>query len=230
MDLQLTILVVTEDDASRQLESALREAGFTVDSTDAVEAVASFRAGRYNLVLVNAAKTDAGGAEVVRYLRRQSHDVPIIVFTGSDEESEVVAALEAGADDCITSLVRARELVARIRAAIRRAPVAEEGSTVLEVGELTLDPTGFGVTLRGEPVEVTRKEFELLHLLMANAGRILTRPILIDRVWGAEATEGKTLDTHIRRLRLKVEDDPSDPTRIMTVRGVGYRFARPIRS
>ena len=166
--------------------------------------------------------------ELCRALRVRS-EVPIIVLMASYDEDTVVSALEAGADDVVIVPTRARELVARARAAVRRGPepVAEE--TVIEIGEVCLDPTGYVVTVSGERVELTRKEFELLRLLMTNAGQTVPRRMLIERVWGWQSTEGKTLDTHIRRIRSKIEADPSRPVRIVTVRKVGYRYHRTRR-
>ena len=139
----------------------------------------------------------------------------------------MVGALEAGADDVVVLPAPTRELVARARAAIRRGPEPEPEETTIEIGDVRLDPTGYVVTLDGQRVEMTRKEFELLRLLMTNAGQTVPRRVLIERVWGWESTEGKTLDTHIRRIRAKIETDPSSPARIITVRKVGYRFNRP---
>ena len=145
------------------------------------------------------------------------------------DEHQVVAAFESGADDVVTLPARDRELVARIRAAIRRGPEPAPEETAIEIGDVRLDPSGYVVALGGERVEMTRKEFELLRLLMANAGQTVPRRTLIERVWGWESTEGKTLDTHIRRIRAKIEADPSAPARIVTVRKVGYRYNRPKR-
>jgi two-component system response regulator RegX3 len=166
--------------------------------------------------------------EFVRALRGRS-EVPVIVLAAVNDEDGVVTALEAGADDVVALPARARELVARVRAAIRRGPVPEDEETVIEVGDVRLDPTGYVVTLDGARVDLTRKEFELLRLLMTNAGQTVPRRVLIERVWGWESTEGKTLDTHIRRIRSKIEADPSSPARIVTVRKVGYRLNRPKR-
>jgi len=166
--------------------------------------------------------------ELCRLLRARS-DVPIIVITAEDHEDRVVRALEAGADDVVVMPARTRELVARARAAIRRGPDPEPEESAIEVGGVRLDPTGYVVSVEGERVEMTRKEFELLRLLMTNAGQTVTRRVLIERVWGWDSTEGKTLDTHIRRIRSKIESDPSSPVRIVTVRKVGYRFNRPRR-
>ena len=222
------ILVVS--DAPGALEAVVRaldEGGFAVSwASDGPEALSMFRP-HHLLVLVDD-KIKMGPVDLVRSLRARG-DVPVIVLTASTEERHVVAALEAGADDVVVLPVRPRELVARARAAIRRGPepVAEE--TVIEIGDVRLDPTGYVVAVGGERVDMTRKEFELLRLLMTNAGQTVTRRVLIERVWGWESTEGKTLDTHIRRIRAKIEADPSNPTRIVTVRKVGYRYNRPKR-
>jgi two-component system response regulator RegX3 len=222
------ILVVSDAPVNLEpVRRVLEEDGFAVEVViDGPEALSVFRPA-HRLVIVDATvKTPA--VELCRALRARS-EVPIIVVTGSAEEDAVVAALEAGADDVVTIPVRARELVARARAAVRRAPepVAEE--TAMEIGAVRLDPSGYVVSLQGERVEMTRKEFELLRLLMTNAGQTVPRRVLIERVWGWESTEGKTLDTHIRRIRAKIEADPSRPARIVTVRKVGYRYNRPKR-
>ena len=223
-----SVLVVS--DAPGVLEPlvrALQEGGFAADTApDGPEALSAFRT-HHLLVLVDD-RIKMGPVELCRALRTRT-EVPVIVLTASAEEHEVVAALEAGADDVVTIPARHRELVARIRAAIRRAPEPVDEETVIEIGDVRLDPSGYVVTLAGERVEMTRKEFELLRLLMANAGQTVPRRTLIERVWGWESTEGKTLDTHIRRIRAKIETDPSSPARIVTVRKVGYRYHRPRR-
>ena len=203
----------------------LEESGLHMEViADGVTAVASLRS-RHLLVIVDGA-IKLGSVEVCRLIRSRS-DVPIIVITIENDEEKVVGALDAGADDVVVVPARPRELVARARAAIRRAPEPEPEETAIEVGDVRLDPTGYVVTLEEQRVEMTRKEFELLRLLMTNAGQTVTRRVLIERIWGWESTEGKTLDTHIRRIRAKIETDPSNPTRIITVRKVGYRFNRP---
>ena len=206
---------------------ALQESGFHVDvASDGPTALALFRP-HHLLVLINdVIKMEP--VELCRALRARS-DVPIIVLSAADGEDSVVGAFEAGADDVVIIPVRARELVARARAAIRRGPEPVPEETAIEIGDVRLDPTGYVVTLVGERVEMTRKEFELLRLLMTNAGQTVPRRVLIERVWGWESTEGKTLDTHIRRIRAKIEVDPSSPARIVTVRKVGYRYNRPKR-
>jgi two-component system response regulator RegX3 len=205
----------------------LEEDGLAVEVVaDAPEALSVFRP-QHRLVIVDGTiKTPP--VELCRALRARS-EVPIIVLTASFEEDDVVTLLEAGADDVVSIPVRSRELAARARAAVRRGPepVAEE--TAIEIGDVRLDPSGYVVTLDGNRVEMTRKEFELLRLLMTNAGQTVPRRMLIERVWGWESTEGKTLDTHIRRIRAKIETDPSTPARIVTVRKVGYRYNRPKR-
>jgi two-component system response regulator RegX3 len=205
----------------------LEEDGLAVEVVaDAPEALSVFRP-QHRLVIVDGTiKTPP--VELCRALRARS-EVPIIVLTASFEEDDVVTLLEAGADDVVSIPVRSRELAARARAAVRRGPepVAEE--TAIEIGDVRLDPSGYVVTLFGDRIEMTRKEFELLRLLMTNAGQTVPRRMLIERVWGWESTEGKTLDTHIRRIRAKIEADPSTPARIVTVRKVGYRYNRPKR-
>jgi two-component system response regulator RegX3 len=205
----------------------LEEDGLAVEVVaDAPEALSVFRP-QHRLVIVDGTiKTPP--VELCRALRARS-EVPIIVLTASFEEDDVVTLLEAGADDVVSIPVRSRELAARARAAVRRGPepVAEE--TAIEIADVRLDPSGYVVTLFGDRIEMTRKEFELLRLLMTNAGQTVPRRMLIERVWGWESTEGKTLDTHIRRIRAKIEADPSTPARIVTVRKVGYRYNRPKR-
>lgn len=205
----------------------LEESGYAVEVVpDGATALARFRP-HYLLVIVDDdIKMDP--VELVRQLRARS-EVPIIVITADGHEDRVVGALEAGADDVVVMPTRTREVVARARAAMRRGPEPEPEESTIEVGEVQLDPTGYVVSVDGQRVEMTRKEFELLRLLMTNAGQTVPRRVLIERVWGWDSTEGKTLDTHIRRIRAKIETDPSSPTRIVTVRKVGYRFNRPKR-
>ena len=205
----------------------MRESGYAVEVVpDGATALAKFRP-HYLLVIVDD-EVHMDPVELCRALRARS-EVPIIVITASDDEDLLVRALEAGADDVVVMPARTRELVARARAAMRRGPEPEPEESAIEVGEVRLDPTGYVVTLEGQRVDMTRKEFELLRLLMTNAGQTVPRRVLIERVWGWDSTEGKTLDTHIRRIRAKIETDPSNPTRIVTVRKVGYRFNRPKR-
>jgi len=158
--------------------------------------------------------------------------VPIIMVTARNAEIDAVVGLEVGADDYVSKPFRLRELIARVRAALRRSSNDEQVEMpeydVLEVGDVRLDTGRHEVFVRGDLVALPLKEFELLELLLANAGRVLTRDVLIDRIWGPNYFgDTKTLDVHIKRVRAKIEDDPSNPTRIVTIRGVGYRFERP---
>ena len=168
------------------------------------------------------------GVDVCREIRKTSQ-VPIIMVTAKSEEIDAVVGLEAGADDYVTKPYRFRELVARMRAALRRVSYDDRSSTigegVLVVDDVALDPDRHEVTIRGESVALPLKEFELLHLLLENAGRVLTRDTLISRVWGYDYVgDTKTLDVHIKRLRRKIELDQSDPQRIVTIRGLGYKY------
>jgi len=179
------------------------------------------------------------GLDVCRSIRATS-SVPIIMVTAKGTEIDTVVALEVGADDYVTKPFRMRELVARIRAVSRRSPGhshhedggdlhhGEDGQIV--AGEVTVDPVQRRVFVRGSEVKLRRKEFDLLNLLVENSGRVLTRDVLIDRVWGSDYIgDTKTLDVHIKRLRSQIELDPGEPALITTVRGVGYRFTDPTR-
>ena len=169
------------------------------------------------------------GIDVCRELRARSR-VPIIMVTARNAEIDAVVGLEVGADDYVTKPFRLRELIARVRAALRRIPVSEQDTDpadVIEIGDVRLDTGRHEVFVRGTSMAFPLKEFELLELLLTNAGRVLTRDVLIDRIWGPNYFgDTKTLDVHIKRLRAKVEEDPSNPTCIVTVRGVGYRYER----
>src|SRR5690606_29024736 len=169
---------------------------------------------------------EISGTEVCRQLRARSQ-VPIIMVTARDSEIDKVVGLELGADDYVTKPYSPRELVARIRAVLRRraAEPAEQASSTLAAGPVRMDVDRHVVTVNGEPVQLPLKEFELLELLLRHAGRVLTRGQLIDRIWGADYVgDTKTLDVHVKRLRSKVEPVPSSPRHIITVRGLGYKF------
>jgi two-component system response regulator RegX3 len=194
---------------------------------DGVEAIAMFDVVRPDLVLLDVMLPRLSGIDVCRELRSRSR-VPIIMVTAKGGEIDTVVGLEVGADDYVTKPYRLRELVARMRAVLRRAPALDEtpsGGEVLEVGDVRLDSERHEVYVRDRSVSLPLKEFELLELLLTNAGRVLTRETLIDRVWGPHYVgDTKTLDVHVKRLRSKVEDDPSVPRRITTIRGLGYKF------
>ena len=226
-----TILVVDDEQSYRDaLAVSLRREGFLVQvAADGLEAIDRFETYRPALVLLDVMLPRMSGIDVCRELRAKSR-VPIIMLTARDAEIDTVVGLEVGADDYVTKPFRLRELVARIRAALRRAPGEEEDSNaeVVEVADVRLDPIRHEVSVRGEPVQLALKEFDLLELLLVNAGRVLTRDTLMDRVWGPSYVgDTKTLDVHIKRLRAKIEENPSAPTRITTIRGLGYRYEKP---
>jgi two-component system response regulator RegX3 len=224
------ILVVDDEQSYRDaLSVALQREGFLVDTAaDGVEAIERFDASRPALVLLDVMLPQMSGVDVCREIRTRSQ-VPIIMVTARNAEIDAVVGLEVGADDYVTKPFRLRELVARVRAALRRVP--NDGSMpstdveVVEVGDVRLDLGRHEAFVRGDMVPLPLKEFELLELLLLNAGRVLTRDVLIDRVWGPNYYgDTKTLDVHVKRLRAKVEEDPGAPTHIVTVRGVGYRY------
>src|SRR5437868_4944224 len=225
------ILVVDDEQSYRDaLAVALQREGFLVDTAaDGSEALARFDAARPALVLLDVMLPKISGIDVCRELRARSR-VPIIMVTAKTAEIDAVVGLEVGADDYVTKPFRLRELIARVRVALRRVPLADEDGAhleVIEVGDVRLDAGRHEVYVRGAPVALPLKEFELLELLMENAGRVLTRDVLIDRIWGPNYFgDTKTLDVHVKRLRSKIEDDPAKPSRVVTVRGVGYRYER----
>ena len=225
------ILVVDDEQSYRDaLAVALQREGFLVETAaDGTEAILRFEATKPALVLLDVMLPKMSGVDVCRELRSRSR-VPIIMVTARNAEIDAVVGLEVGADDYVTKPFRLRELIARVRAALRRVPISDddrEHPEILDVGDVKLDAARHEVYVRGDTVALPLKEFELLELLMANAGRVLTRDVLIDRIWGPNYFgDTKTLDVHIKRLRSKVEADPANPTRIVTVRGVGYRFER----
>ncbi len=230
------IVFVVEDEESfvDALQIGLTREGFRVEiATDGFEAIERFPIIRPDIVLLDVMLPRVSGIDVCRQIRAQS-TVPIIMVTAKASEIDTVVGLEVGADDYVTKPYRIRELVARIRALLRRSSMDNTGEierseteSELRVGDVTLDPDEHRVTVRGSEVVLPLKEFEVLHLLLANAGRVLTREVLIDRVWGSDYVgDTKTLDVHIKRLRAKVEDDPTAPSRIVTIRGLGYKFQR----
>jgi two-component system response regulator RegX3 len=226
------VLVVEDEEAFVDaLSVGLRREGFRVEvARDGAEALDQFNAVNPDLVLLDVMLPGISGIDVCREIRKRSK-VPIIMVTAKSSEIDTVVGLEVGADDYVTKPFRLRELVARVRAALRRGPGEETGAAqpdeVLEVGDVRLDAARHEVAVRGARVALPLKEFELLELLLANAGRVLTRDVLIDRVWGPNYYgDTKTLDVHVKRLRAKVEDDPGHPERIVTVRGVGYRYEK----
>jgi two-component system, OmpR family, response regulator RegX3 len=228
-----TVLVVEDEDSFVEaLTVGLKREGFRVIvARDGAEALDVFDAVRPDLVLLDVMLPKVSGIDVCRELRRRS-SVPIIMVTAKGSEIDTVVGLEVGADDYVTKPYRLRELVARMRAVLRRRAGEAASHTLsgdaLEVGDVALDPERHEVVIRGEAVSLPLKEFELLEILLANAGRVLPRDTLIDRVWGTDYVgDTKTLDVHVKRLRAKVELDPSSPSRIVTIRGLGYKYDAP---
>ena len=230
---EATIFVV-EDEASfvEALSIGLRREGFdVVVAVDGAEALERFDEVNPDLVLLDVMLPRVTGLEVCRQLRKRTQ-IPIIMVTAKGAEIDTVVGLEVGADDYVTKPYRIRELVARIRAVMRRselgaAPAAMLSPGTIEVGDVRLDPDEHRASVNGSDVPLPLKEFELLHLLLANAGRVLPRETLIDRVWGTDYVgDTKTLDVHVKRLRSKIEPDPTNPTRIVTIRGLGYKYER----
>ena len=232
MGMQTILLVEDEESFIDALTIGLKKEGFRVEvARDGMEALAKFDSVRPDLVLLDVMLPKISGIDVCRQLRKKSQ-VPIIMVTAKGAEIDTVVGLEVGAHDYITKPYRMRELVARMRAVLRRSSddsnnSSDLDSSAMEVGTIALDPEQHRVLVHGQEVTMPLKEFELLHILMANAGRVLPRETLIDRVWGTDYVgDTKTLDVHIKRLRSKVEDDPAVPTRIVTIRGLGYKFEK----
>jgi two-component system, OmpR family, response regulator RegX3 len=231
-----SVLVVEDEDSFIDaLTVGLTREGFRVSiARDGAEALDMFDDVAPDLVLLDVMLPKVSGIDVCRELRSRS-SVPIIMVTAKGAEIDTVVGLEVGADDYVTKPYRLRELVARMRAVLRRRsadepalsiPISEDD--VVSVGDVALDHQRHEVTIRGTDVRLPLKEFELLALLLENAGRVLTRDVLIDRVWGSDYVgDTKTLDVHIKRLRSKVEEDPAAPTRIVTIRGLGYKYEVP---
>jgi len=223
-----TILIVEDEKSlSEPLAFLLGREGYdTRIANDGIKAIAEFDRGGIDLVLLDLMLPGLSGTEVCREIRTRS-SVPIIMLTAKDSEVDVVVGLELGADDYVTKPYSTRELLARIRAVMRRRIDADDvaDESILESGDVRMDVERHTVTVRGQEVSMPLKEFELLELLMRNTGRVLTRGQLIDRVWGVDYFgDTKTLDVHIKRIRSRIEQSPSEPTMLVTVRGLGYRF------
>jgi two-component system response regulator RegX3 len=221
------VLVVEDEESfSDALSFMLRREGYEVGvASDGTTALEEFDRHGADLVLLDLMLPGISGTEVCRTLRQRS-TVPIIMVTAKDGEVDKVVGLELGADDYVTKPFSSRELVARIRAVLRRRGEPEEMlPSILEAGPVRIDVDRHVVAVRGESVAMPLKEFDLLELLVRNAGRVLTRGQIIDRVWGSDYVgDTKTLDVHVKRLRAKIEEDPREPTLILTVRGLGYKL------
>lgn len=224
----MTRILIVEDEAalSEPLAYLLAREGYeTVVAADGLTALSEFDRSGADLVLLDLMLPGLPGTEVCRELRQRSA-VPIIMLTAKDSEVDIVVGLELGADDYVTKPYSTRELLARIRAVLRRqTDLGDLNDSVLTAGPVRMDVEKHQVTVDGAVVAMPLKEFELLELLLRNAGRVLTRGQLIDRVWGADYFgDTKTLDVHVKRIRSKIEPDPSNPRMLVTVRGLGYRF------
>jgi two-component system, OmpR family, response regulator RegX3 len=223
------LLVEDETSITEPLAEALRSEGFETQVAGTVAEALELARTAPDLVLLDVMLPDGSGFDVCRELR-QSSRVPIIMLTARGEEADRVVGLELGADDYVVKPFSAREVIARIRAVLRRANAPEAGGDdgPVEIGELRLDPARREVTLRGQVLELSRKEFEVLELLMRNAGSVVSRERLISEVWDTNwFGSTKTLDVHVSGIRRKLGDDPSQPRYVHTVRGVGFRFAAP---
>ena len=225
----IRVLIVDDEPAIRRaLRTPLTELGFEVGEVSRGEmALDVLRTETYDAVLLDVNMPGIGGIETLRRLRAMAPRLPIIILTVRDGENEKVQALEMGADDYVTKPFGVRELVARIRATVRRAQAPQQVEDApLEIGEIRLTPSRRSVTKRGEQIHLTRKEFDILHCLMSRAGRVVTYARLLTAVWGADCREEvEYLRTFIRQLRKKIEDDPASPRYLLTDLYVGYRFA-----
>lgn len=221
------LLVEDEDSFSDPLSYLLGKEGYEVSvADDGLKALAEFDRNGADLVLLDLMLPGVSGTEVCRELRAKS-SVPIIMLTAKDSEIDKVVGLELGADDYVTKPYSSRELLARVRAVLRRNVESEvfDDESVLEAGGVRIDVERHVVSVRGEELSMPLKEFELLEILIRNSGRVMTRGQLIDRVWGEDYVgDTKTLDVHVKRLRAKVEQNPSEPRLLTTVRGLGYKF------
>jgi two-component system, OmpR family, response regulator RegX3 len=223
----VTRVLVVEDEESYSdaLAYMLRKEGFEVAiATDGDDAMAEFDRSGADIVLLDLMLPGTPGTEVCRHLRQVS-TVPVIMVSAKDSEVDKVVGLELGADDYITKPYSPRELVARVRAVLRRGQDADLTPATLESGRVRMDVERHLVTVDGDEVRLPLKEFELLEMFLRNTGRVLTRGQLIDRIWGADYVgDTKTLDVHVKRLRAKVEPDPTNPRHLVTVRGLGYKY------
>ena len=225
----MTVILLVEDEPAiaEPLVYLLQREGYEVAAVaDGGEALARFGRGDVDLVLLDLMLPVLPGTEVAKRIRAVS-DVPIIMLTAKDAEIDIVLGLELGADDYVTKPYSSRELLARVRAVLRRRVEQSDavGPDVLESGPIRLDADRHAVFVHGRETAMPLKEFELLELLLRNAGRVLTRGQLIDRIWGADYVgDTKTLDVHVKRIRAKIEEEPAEPRLLLTVRGLGYRF------
>ena len=224
----MTHILIVEDERSlsEPLAFLLEREGYqTSIAKDGPSAIRTFDREAPDLVLLDLMLPGFPGTEVCRQLRAKS-SVPIIMLTAKDSEVDIVVGLELGADDYVTKPYSSRELLARIRAVLRRrVDLGDQEESVLTVGDIEMDVERHALTVRGDLVSMPLKEYELLEFFLRNAGRVLTRGQLIDRVWGADYVgDTKTLDVHVKRIRGRIEVEPANPVLLVTVRGLGYRF------
>ncbi len=223
----MTRVLVVEDEESYSdaLAYMLRKEGFDVAlAGTGPDALEEFERGGADIVLLDLMIPGIPGTEVCRRIRQVS-SVPVIMVSAKDAEVDKVVGLELGADDYVTKPYSPRELVARIRAVLRRGVEPDLAPATIEAGTVRMDVDRHVVTVKGDEIRLPLKEFELLEMFLRNAGRVLTRGQLIDRVWGADYVgDTKTLDVHVKRLRAKIEPDPANPTLLVTVRGLGYKY------
>ena len=230
------VMVVEDEEAFIEaLQVGLAREGFdVVVARDGAEALSRFDELDPDIMLLDVMLPKVSGTDVCREIRKKSQ-VPIIIVSAKGSEVDAVVGLEVGADDYIVKPYRLRELVARMRAVMRRSTLTQTeiedvGFGAIRVGDVSIDPERHVVTIRDEVAKLPLKEFELLYVLMANAGKVMTRENLIDRVWGSDYFgDTKTLDVHIKRLRSKVESDPTNPVNIVTIRGLGYKYEKLTR-
>jgi len=229
------MLVEDEEAFIEALQVGLAREGFeVVVARDGAEALSKFDELDPDIMLLDVMLPKVSGTDVCREVRKKSQ-VPIIIVSAKGSEVDAVVGLEVGADDYIVKPYRLRELVARMRAVMRRSTLTQTeiddvGFGAIRVGDVSIDPERHVVTIRDEVAKLPLKEFELLYVLMANAGKVMTRENLIDRVWGSDYFgDTKTLDVHIKRLRSKVESDPANPVNIVTIRGLGYKYEKLTR-
>ncbi len=219
----MRVLIVEDEPAYVEaLRVALDVEGIDSDAvSDGRDAIRTFRAGRFDVVLLDLMLPSVSGLDVLRAIRKEAK-TPVIVVSAKDTEADVVSALELGADDYLTKPYSGRELIARVRAVVRRSSEIEDGDHIT-VGNLTLDASRYQLVVEAETFDLPRKEFEVMSMLMERPGRIVTRDRILDEVWGMGWGDTKSLDQHIRRLRRKLETSDDAP-RIVTIRGVGYRL------
>jgi two-component system response regulator RegX3 len=226
---RIVVLVVEDDESYREaLSRGLTLDGFvTVDAPDITSAREKLRATKPDLVLLDVMLPDGSGVDFCQEIRRDS-GTPVIIVSAKSEELDIVLGLEFGAADYVTKPYRLRELVARMRAVMRRHQASTINSEIISIGDIVIDSSRREVTKAGTTVDLSRKEFELLALFTSRLGHVVTREECIDALWwGQDLLDTRTLDTHVKRLRAKIEDDPAAPRHLITIRGVGFRFDSP---